>query len=64
MAERLAEGLVVPKLQMGEEVPRAEESTAVLWAGAADKDMGEVQGPEPELRPCFPFLEPDIMQSL
>ena len=51
---------------MGEEeektvvVPRAEESTAMLWAGAANKDMGEVQGPEPELRPCFPLY----MQSL
>ena len=62
-AERLAEGLVV---QMGEEeekkgvVPRGEESTVVLWAGAADKGMGAraVQGLELELRsrPCFPLL--------
>ena len=61
-AERLAEGLVVLVVQMGEEeektgvVPRAEESTVVLWAGAADKGMGAraVQGLELELRPCFP----------
>ena len=45
-AERLAEGLVVLVVQLGEEeektgvVPRAEESTVVLWAGAADKGMG------------------------
>ena len=57
-AERLAEGLVVPVVQMGEEeektwvVPRAEESTVVLWAGAADKGMGAV---ERGLRLCFPF---------
>ena len=50
---------------MGEEeektgvVPRAEESTVVQWAGAANKNMaGAVQGLEPELRPCFPsFLQ-------
>ena len=61
-AERLAEELVVLVVQMGEEeektevVPRAEESTVVLWAGAADKGMGAraVQGLEPELRPSFP----------
>ena len=58
-AERLAEGLVVPVVQMGEEkektwvVPRAEDqSTVVLWAGAADKGMGAV---ERGLRPCFPL---------
>ena len=46
-------------VQMGEEeektwvVPRAEDqSTVVLWAGAADKGMGAV---ERGLRPCFPF---------
>ena len=56
-----AEGLV-PVVQMGSGeddektgvVPRAEESTVVQWAGAADKSMGAVQGLEPELRPCFP----------
>ena len=59
-AERLAEGLVVLVVQLGEEeektgvVPRAEESTVVLWAGAADKGMGVVQGLESELKPCFP----------
>ena len=60
-AERLAEGVVVLVVQMGEEeettgvVPRAEESTVVQWAGAANKSMvGVVQGLEPELRPCFP----------
>ena len=39
-------------------VSRAEESTVVLWAGAADKGMGAraVQGLELELRPCFPLL--------
>ena len=58
-AERLAEGLVVPVVQMGEEeektwvVPRAEDqSTVVLWAGVADKGMGAV---ERGLRPCFPL---------
>ena len=59
-AERLAEGLVVLVVQLGEEeektgvVRRAEESTVVLWAGTADKGMGAVQGLEPELKPCFP----------
>ena len=64
-AERLAEGVVVLVVQMGEEeektgvVPRAEESTVVQWAGAANKSMaGAVQGLETELRPCFPsFLQ-------
>ena len=59
-AERLAEGLVVPVVQMGEEeektwaVPRAVVSTVpvVLWAGAAHKSTGAV---ERELLPCFPF---------
>ena len=56
-AERLAEGLEVPVVQMGEEeektwaVPRAVVST-VLWAGAAYKSTGAV---ERELLPCFPF---------
>ena len=64
-AERLAEGLVVPVVQMGEEeektvvVPRAEESAVVLWAGAAD-NMVAVQGlkPELELMFCLPLYTP------
>ena len=38
-------------------MPRAEESTVpvVLLAGAEDKRMGAVQGPEPELTLCFPL---------
>ena len=39
-------------------MPRAEESTVpvVLLAGAEDRRMGAVQGPEPELTLCFPLL--------
>ena len=61
-AERVAEGLVVPVVQVGEEeektmvVPRAEESTVVLWAVAAGKGMGAVEL-ERGLKPCFPFHE-------
>ena len=67
-AERLAEGLVVPVVQMGEEeektwvVPRAEDqSTVVLWAGAADKGMGAV---ERGLRPCFPLCYIDSKMNV
>ena len=66
-AKRLAEGLVVPPVvQMREEeektwvVPRAEESTVVLWAGAADKGMGAV---ERGLRLCFPFHIRELADS-
>ena len=69
--QRLAEGVVVLVVQMGEEeektgvVPRAEESTVVQWAGAGNKSMaGAVQGLEPKLRPCFPsFLQSSLSSS-
>ena len=61
-AERLAEGLVVLVVQLGEEeektgvAPRAEESTVVLWAGAADKGMGAVNGAEAGVEALFPII--------
>ena len=53
---------------MGEEeektmvVPRAEESTVVLWAVAAGKGMGAVEL-ERGLKPCFPFHQRAIIDS-
>ena len=40
-------------------VPRAEESTVVLWAVAAGKGMGAVEL-ERGLKPCFPFHEREL----
>ena len=41
-------------------VPRAEESTVVLWAVAAGKVMGAVEL-ERGLKPCFPFHERELL---